>query len=48
MNEVLHLFNGSAGALLTWSLLHTLWEGLLIAVVLAIVLRLTPGGRAEF
>lgn len=39
--------DGSAGWILGWTLLHSLWQGALVAGGLALVLRFVPGSMAR-
>lgn len=45
--EAFSLVNDSTGWILGWTLVHSLWQGALVAGGLALVLRFVPGARAR-
>lgn len=48
MKIIMEFLKGDAASALGWALLHSVWQGLLIWLLVLVVLRLTPAIHARF
>jgi len=47
MESLIQIFSSEVMYALSWTIMHSIWQGLIIAIVLALFIKLTPRLRAN-